>query len=169
MVILREETSADYDAIGEINRQAFGGEDEVRLIDWLRADGDVIASVVAVEDGQVVGHILFCGLIIETSAGQIAAAALAPMAVRPERQRQGIGSKLVEHGLALCRKRGLPAVVVVGHPEYYPRFGFSASLAKNLKSPYSGPACMAMELAPGSIADVQGSLRYPRAFELLDH
>ena len=164
---LREEAPADYDAIREVNRLAFGGEDEARLVDQLREDGEVIASLVAVDEEQVVGHILFSELPIETDRGVRRGTALAPMAVRPGRQRGGIGSALVRRGLELCRERGVEIVVVVGHPEYYPRFGFSAELAKRLKAPFSGEAFMALELAPGALAEgVTGTVRYAKAFAL---
>ena len=95
---LREEAPADYDAIREVNRLAFGGEVEARLVDRLREDGEVIASLVAVGEERVVGHILFSELPIETECGVRRGAALAPMAVRPGRQRGGIGSALVRRG-----------------------------------------------------------------------
>jgi putative acetyltransferase len=100
---LREEGPADYDAVREVNRLAFGGEDEARLVDRLREDGEVIASLVAVEQEQVLGHILFSELPIETGRGVRRGAALAPMAVTPGRQRGGIGSALVRRGLEVCR------------------------------------------------------------------
>jgi putative acetyltransferase len=164
MLTIREEAPADFAAIHELNRLAFGQDDEAALVDRLRAEGLVVASLVAVEDGTVTGHILFTRLPIDTPAGTVAAVALAPMAVRPERQRQGIGSALVRAGVEVCRALGERIVIVVGHPEYYPRFGFSAELAGPLRSPYSGPACMALELAPGALAGIAGDIRYPDAF-----
>jgi putative acetyltransferase len=166
MLSIREETPQDYEAIREVNRLAFQQEEEGQIVDRLRADGLVIASLVAVEDGALVGHILFSELPIETEAGVLRAASLAPMAVRPERQRQGIGSALVRQGLAVCRARGYSIAVVVGHPSYYPRFGFSVERAKNLRSPFSGEACMALELEPGALKGVVGTVRYPAAFGL---
>ena len=164
---LREEAPADYDAIREVNRLVFGGEDEARLVDQLREDGEVIASLVAVDEEQVVGHILFSELPIETELRVLRGAALAPMAVRPGRQRSGIGSALVQRGLEVCGERGVEIVVVVGHPEYYPRFGFSAELATRLRAPLSGEAFMALELAPGALAGgVTGTVRYAKAFGL---
>ena len=165
MTEIREETPADYEAIREVNRLAFQGDTEVRLVDRLRAEGLAVASLVAVEDGQVVGHIFFCELPIETESGVLQAASLAPMAVRPERQRQGIGSALVRAGLEACRRRDCSVVLVVGHPDYYPRFGFSAERARNLQAPYSGEAFMALELVPGALEGIRGTVRYPRAFE----
>lgn len=165
---IREETPRDHDAIREVNRLAFKGEDEAQLVDRLRADGLVVASLVAVEGGRVVGHILFSELPIETPNGVVRAAALAPMAVRPERQRRGIGCALVRQGLEVCRERGHSIILVVGHPTYYPRFGFSAERAGNLRAPFSGDAFMALELTPGALEGVVGTVRYPEAFSLVD-
>ena len=162
-VEIREEAAADVDGIREVNRFAFGGDEEVRLVDRLRADGDVIVSLVAVEDGEVVGHALFSRLPIEVTGGSVRATGLAPVAVRPERQRQGIGSALIRRWLALCKERGCAAVIVLGHPEYYPRFGFSAKLAGKLSAPFSGPAFMALELEPGALGS-GGTVHYPTAF-----
>jgi putative acetyltransferase len=167
-VYVREETPQDHEAIREVNRLAFKGEEEAQLVDRLRADGLVVASLVAVEDGQVVGHILFSELAIQTNEGGLRAVALAPMAVRPEAQRRGIGSALVRQGLRVCRERGRSAVIVVGHPAYYPRFGFSAERARNLRSPFSGDAFMALELTPRALENVIGTVRYPEAFGLAD-
>ena len=165
---IREETSTDLEAIREVNRLAFEGEEEGRLIDRLRADGLLIASLVAEEQEQIVGHILFSGLPIEIEKEGITACSLAPMSVRPEAQRRGIGSELVKAGLETCRARGCQAVVVLGHPEYYPRFGFSSGMAQTLRSPFSGSeAFMALELIPGALASVAGTVRYPDAFGLV--
>ena len=163
--MIRSETQADRAAIAEVNRLAFAGEAEVEIIDRLRADGLVIASLVAIEKDEVVGHILFSELPIETNDTTIRAAALAPMAVRPEHQRQCIGSALVRAGLDACREAGVAAVVVLGHPNYYPRFGFSAEIAAHLRAPFSGPAFMALELISGAL-DSSGTVRYPSAFGL---
>ncbi len=164
---IRDETPADLDAIREVHRLAFGGEREVGLVDRLRADGLVVASLVAVEAGAVVGHVLFSPLPITTDHGVVAAAALAPLAVVPARQRQGIGSALVRRGLEVCCERGRAAVIVLGHPAYYPRFGFSAELARAVRAPYSGEAFMALELTPGALTSGPGTARYPDAFALV--
>jgi putative acetyltransferase len=165
--IIRPETVADHAAIREVNRLAFGGEGEVRLVDALRDGGHGRISLVAEEDGQVVGHILFSVLTIATPQGEIEALSLAPLAVVPSRQRQGIGSSLVREGLRACREAGHRIVIVLGHPEFYPRFGFSAKLAEPLRSPYSGPAFMAVELVPEALRDIEGEVRYPPPFEAL--
>jgi putative acetyltransferase len=165
-VTVRAETPEDLEAIREVNRQAFGSEDEARLVDALRDGGYARLSLVAEGGGRVVGHILFSDLPIVTQAGAVHALALAPMAVLPARQRQGVGSRLVREGLRACADAGHRVVVVVGHPDYYPRFGFSAQLAERLKAPLSGSAFMALELVPGALADVTGEVRYPPPFGL---
>ena len=166
-MLIRPESVEDGEAIHHVNRAAFDGSTEATLVDRLRKDGLVVVSVVAVEDGQIVGHILFSRLPIYTSTVVIPAVALAPMSVIPGRQRQGIGSALVREGLRACRAAGERIVIVLGHPEYYPRFGFSSALAARLRSPFSGrSAFMALELESGALADISGEVRYPPPFDL---
>jgi len=114
----------------------------------------------------VVGHILFSPLVIETKDGAVAALALAAMAVRPEVQNQGIGSELVPEGLEWCRSLGHRIVVVVGHPDYYPRFGFSPARARGLEAPFPVPdeAFLALELVPGALDGITGVVQYPPPF-----
>jgi putative acetyltransferase len=162
--LIRPETDADHAAIDEVNRRAFGTDAEARLVDALRAGGYARHSLVAEMEGRIVGHILFSDLPIATARGPIPAVALAPMAVVPEYQRQGIGTALVRDGLDRCRAAGAAAVIVVGHPEYYPRFGFAAALGARIESPYPGPAFMALELVPGSLKGVAGRVEYPPPF-----
>ncbi len=165
MISIRPETPGDYEAIREVNRRAFGGEDEAQLVDRLRAGGLSVASLAAIENKRILGHILFSDLPIETENGTIRAVALAPMAVLPEHRNQGIGSALVREGLEACRRGGIEAAIVLGHPNYYPRFGFSAKTAETLRAPFSGPAFMALELVPGALAN-GGTVRYLPAFGL---
>ena len=161
---ISEETEADFLVIAALTRTAFGGEYEVELIQKLRAAGLAIVSLVAIEEGSIVGHILFSELAVELNGRTVKSAALAPMAVLPERQRQGIGSKLVETGLRVLRNRGYEAVIVLGHPDYYPRFGFLPSLTACLVAPFSGKAFMGLELVHGSLSGSRGSVIYPDAF-----
>ena len=161
---LRDEAPADYAAIRAVNLAAFGGAEEADLIEALRPEGAVLLSQVAVQDGQVVGHILFSRMFVDTDDGPIDAVALAPVAVLPAAQRTGIGSALIRSGLDALRRRGERIVIVVGHPAYYPRFGFSAALARPLDSPFPGDAFMALELVPGALANVRGRVRYNKAF-----
>ena len=165
--VIRAEVPTDYDAIREVNRPAFGGEDEARLVAALRDAGYVKMSQVAEVGGQVVGHILFSVLPIVRADGTVEALALSPLAVLPSHQRRGIGSSLVREGLTACTEVGHRIVVVLGHPEFYPRFGFSAELAGRLKSPFSGPSFMAAELVPGALEGVKGEVRYPPPFGAL--
>jgi putative acetyltransferase len=165
--LIRPEATADHDAIRHVNRLAFGKDAEARLVDALRDGGYVRASIVAEKDGQVVGHILFSDLPIITEAGTVPALALAPMAVLPGFQRQGIGSALVRWGLDECRRQGHRIVVVVGHPHFYPKFGFSSKLASALASPFGGgDSWMALELVPGALDHVSGKVAYPPPFDL---
>lgn len=162
---IRPETTEDRADIWNVNQAAFGGDDEANLVDVLRDDGFVEVSLVAELDDQIVGHILFSRLPIITNSGVVEALSLAPMAVLPSHQQQGIGSKLVEAGLEACRKQGHKIAVVLGHPEFYPRFGFSAKIAQHLESPFGGgEAWMAMELVTGAMEGVVGKVEYPTPF-----
>lgn len=171
MLTLRPETTADIDAIREVNRQAFGQEDEARLVDALREGGHVRLSLIAEREGKVVGHILFSELAIVTDRERLPAVGLAPMAVLPGFQRQGIGSELVRRGLELCRAQGQRIVIVLGHLEFYPRFGFAAELARPLQSAFSdeaGEAWMALELVPGALHGIRGRVEYPPPFGIFE-
>jgi putative acetyltransferase len=163
-LLIREEVPADHDAVRDLNAQAFNDITAAELVDDLRSSGSVVVSLVAVENGEIVGHILFSDLPVEARLGVLHAVSLAPMAVLPSRQNQGIGSALVLRGLDLCRERGKAIVVVLGQPGYFPRFGFSVEMAKQLHGPYSGRAWMALELVPGALYGIRGMVRYPDAF-----
>jgi putative acetyltransferase len=164
-VTIRAEVPADLDAIRAVNRVAFGQEDEAALVDALRDGGYVRVSLVAEAGGRVVGHILFSDLPIVTEAGTVPALALAPMGVLPEFQHVGVGSELVRRGLDVCREAGHRLVVVLGHPRFYPRFGFSSALAARLASPFGGgEAFMAAELLPGAMDGVEGRVEYAPPF-----
>ena len=123
-------------------------------------------SLVAVRDDLIVGHILFTPVTIESEGRELAALGLAPMAVLPEQQRQGIGSLLVNVGLNRCRKEGLACVVVLGHPEYYPRFGFVPASHYGIKCEYDVPdeVFMAIELEDGALDGRSGTARYQPEF-----
>ena len=158
-MIVRDASPADIGAIRAVVTAAFGQPDEADLVDRLRGDGDSLAELVADTDAGIAGHILFSRLGI----GGIAGAALAPLAVAPAQQRRSIAGRLICAGLDRCRRLGVPAVVVLGHADYYPRFGFDAALAVPLQAPFSGPSLMAIELTPGALA-AGGALRYAPAF-----
>lgn len=166
--LIRDETPADHEAVRLVNRLAFGQDAEARLVDALRDGGFAPLSLIVEKDGQVVGHVLFSDLPITAESGTVAALALAPMAVLPDLQRQGIGSALVRRGLEVCRERGHRIVVVLGHPHFYRRFGFSSALAARLDAPYSDEAFMALELVPGALAGVSGKVEYAPPFHDLE-
>lgn len=161
---MREATPADASAIRALNDAAFGKADESALIEQLRADGDMLFELVEDANDGVLGHIAFSRLRLH-GPSLIEAAALAPMSVRPDRQNSGVGGALIRAGLAECRRRNLAAVIVLGHPAYYPRFGFTAEAARTLHAPFSGPAFMALELADGALSS-ERTAEYAPAFGL---
>lgn len=161
---IRPELPGDRAAIHEVNRLAFGQDEEANLVDALRDGGFARLSLVAEVDGQIVGHILFSEMAIITPSGSISALSLAPMAVRPQWQRRGIGSQLVHRGLEECREAGHRIAIVLGHPAFYPRFGFRPELAAVLESPFPRDAFMAIELTPGALTGVRGRVAYPPPF-----
>jgi putative acetyltransferase len=124
-VPIRPETSADREAIRQVNQQAFGGDDEANLVDALRDGGFVEVSLVTETDGQVIGHILFSRVKINTKVGTVDALSLAPLAVLPKHQQKRIGTRLLWAGVDACSKRGHRIVLVLGHPKFYTEFGFS--------------------------------------------
>ena len=167
-LLIRPETPDDYAATRKVNLAAFGSPLEATLVERLRGDGLVIASLVAVDDaGQVVGHILFSPVTIMTTEGdRIQVASLAPMSVLPSHQRRGIGSMLVAHGIEVCRRAHYRAIVLVGHPSYYPRFGFSHAVVAGLKNPFvADEAFMGLELVRGTLSGIEGRVVYPEAFD----
>lgn len=162
--MIRDRQPADDEAIRRLNDAAFGGTCESRLIDDLRTANCAVIELVSVDGKAVIGHILMSTLDVSVAGNSVRALALAPMSVQPGRQRQGIGSALVREALQRAQRQGWQAVIVVGHPGYYPRFGFSAVLAQPLASPFSGDAFMALELIPGALQGGAGRVVYPPAF-----
>jgi len=159
------ETPDQRAAVLALNRAAFGGDGEADLISRLDGEGTILASLVAVEDGAVTGHILFSRLTLEVEGEAIKAAALAPLAVEPQLQRRGIGSALTAEGLRAMRQRGMEAVIVLGHPDYYARFGFRHDLVARIESPFTQyEAFMGLELADGVLAGRPGRCTYSAAF-----
>lgn len=166
MITIRAENAEDIPAVRRVNELAFGQPDEAALVDALRAASDPQISLVALADGQVVGHIFFSPVSIESEGSSSSALGLAPMAVLPEYQRQGVGSQLVREGLRECRRIGYNVVVVLGHPAYYPRFGFIPASRKGLRSEYAVPdeAFMVAELEPGALGGRRGLVKYRPEF-----
>ena len=162
--MIRERQPTDDGAIRRLNDAAFGGTYESQLVTDLRAEGLAAIELVSVDGTDVIGHILMSTLDVSVGGKPVRALALAPMSVQPGGQRQGIGSALVREALRRAQQQGWQAVIVLGHPGFYPRFGFSAALARPLVSPFSGDAFMALELMPGALQGGAGRVVYPSAF-----
>jgi len=162
---IRPETEADRAAVRAVNEAAFETPAEAVLVEALHGKDIGLVSLVAEVDGKVVGHILFSPVSL-TERGHLNFMGLAPMAVVPNYQRKGIGSALVRQGLARCKDLGCCAVVVVGHPEYYPRFGFVPASRYALRCEYDVPAdvFMVAELEAGALNRASGLVRYDGAF-----
>lgn len=159
-MIIRPASPEDRAAIHAVVAAAFRQPDEADLVDALRADGDALVELVAIEDDAVVGHILFSPLKTDTGARF---AALAPLSVTPGRQKDGLGTMLMQVGHELCRAAGVEALIVLGHPAYYPRVGYSAEAAKTVKAPFKGPSFMALALSEGAL-DGPVAITYAKAF-----
>ena len=161
-IVVRPEQPGDEAGIRRVNDQAFGQRDESQIVDAVRAAGGFPISLVAVHGSTIVGHILFTPVSIESNGLRPRASGLGPMAVSPDVQRQGIGSRLVESGLQECRRLGYQVVVVIGHPQYYPRFGFRPGRTFGLRSEFDVPdeVFMVLELTPGALGDAGGVVRY---------
>ena len=168
-IMVGPERPRDFDPVARLHRTAFDSDLEPRLVDEIRHSPGFIGelSLVATAADSVIGHALFSPIIIETAKGDVPALALAPVAVLPEFQRLGIGSLLIRRGLEESRRLGHTIVVVLGHPAYYPRFGFVVARTKGISAPFPvvpEEAFMVMELVPGALDGVLGTVRYPLAF-----
>ncbi len=165
---IREEKNEDHKAVYAINASAFETSAEASLVDILRAQANPLISLVAVENGIIVGHIMFTPVTLSTHSN-IRMMGLAPMAVSPDHQRRGIGSKLVAAGLEVCRKLEVAAVIVLGHPDFYPRFGFEPASQFGIASEYDVPddVFMALELQNNVLNNNKGTARYHKAFNSL--
>lgn len=168
MIIIRSEKPEDYQKIYEINKIAFGTEIEARLVNNLRKTEGFIPelSLVAENDGEVVGYILFSPIHIKADSKIVPILTLAPMAVLSDYQKKGIGSLLIKEGIKKCKELGHKIIVLVGHADYYPRFGFVKASAKGLKLPFDVPdeAFMVYEIIPNSLAGITGTVEYPPEF-----
>ena len=162
-MMIRDATASDFGAIRQVVRHAFGQDDEANLVEQLRADSDALVELVAASDIAIQGHILYSPLAIERDGQTLQAAALAPVSVLPAFQRKGAGGALIRAGNARCAALGLDAIIVLGHADYYPQFGFSAAVAESLEAPFSGPHFMALELRP-DVLKAGGRVRYAKAF-----
>jgi putative acetyltransferase len=170
MISIRAEKPEDLAAIHHVVHHAFGRAAEADLVDALRRNGKSVLSLVAEDNGRVIGHILFSLVTIESPVvfedGTRHGVGLAPLAVWPERQNEGIGSMLVRQGLTECRNAGHPFAVVLGHPEYYPRFGFAPASRFGIKSEYDvrDEAFMALELQENALQRCAGLVKYQPEF-----
>jgi putative acetyltransferase len=152
-------------AVLDLNRLAFKGDEESRVIKNLARDNSILASFVAVDGDEIVGHILFSPLHLLVDGKRIDAVALAPMCVIPRMQKQGMGTQLVEHGIEQMKLAAQAAIIVLGHVNFYPRFGFRHDLVRNLACSFNQyEAFMGLELRAGSLGGKPGTCTYPRAF-----
>jgi putative acetyltransferase len=164
--MIREETRGDVEAIRALVTACFPTDAEARLVDLLRASGRLSVSLVAEEDGAVVGHVAFSP--VSTATGDLGAG-LAPLAVREESRGRGVGAALVEGGLGCCRATGFGWAVVLGEPAYYSRFGFGPASEAGLADEYGGgPAFQVVELRDGAVPRGVGLVRYAEEFASLE-
>jgi len=167
-VEIRQAAQSDFQGISDLAMSAFGiseGPEIVQLIGDLTADvtAQPVLSLVAVANGSIVGHVLFSKVRLKPPGLNVSAAILAPLAVQPDFQSRGIGGQLVSEGLRQLSGSGVGLVFVLGHPGYYPRFGFSAAGIKGFQAPYSialknAEAWMVLELRPGIIGNTSGQV-----------
>ena len=166
---IRPESPGEVRAIFDVHCQAFAQDGEARLVNALREDGKINPnlSLVAVHDNTIIGHILFCPISIDSEDATVPATALAPLGVHQDYQCRGIGAALVQEGLDECRRLGQQIVIVVGHPGYYPRFGFTKACEWGIHAPFPCPdeAFMALGLEEGALDGVSGTVHYPLAFD----
>ena len=162
MTDIRDERPADIASIRGVNTRAFGRDQEANIVDALRANGAALLSLIAVEERDVIGHVMFSPVTI----GQVTGAGLGPMAVVPERQSQGIGGDLVKTGLQRLRNASCPFIVVLGHPGFYPRFGFRPASAYGISCEWPVPdeAFMVIVLDALHMQTVKGMARYRQEF-----
>lgn len=173
-IFIRQETQDDFKEIFEINLSAFRQDKEARLVNALRNNQDAFIpelSIVAIDSKtKIVGHILFTKIkIVQDNQPEMESLALAPMAIRPEFQRIGIGGQLIKSGLEKAKELKYKSVIVLGHKHYYPKFGFVPANKWNIISPYDVPTThfMAIELVKDGLKNVIGLVKYAKEFKNL--
>ena len=167
MLVIRPETPEDSTAIRNVNEEAFGSSVEADLVEKLRSRQKYALSLVATDREKVIGHILFSPATIESESASFEVITLAPMAVLPAYQRQGVGGQLVRAGIEECRNLGHEIVVVLGHPTYYPRFGFVPAKPRGIECEFEVPdeAWMLLELREGALAGRKGTVKFQPEFQ----
>jgi putative acetyltransferase len=162
VITIRGEQPDDVAAIRELNQRAFAQNQEANIVDALRANGAAMLSLVAILDGHVAGHIMYSPIEV----GDVIGAGLGPMAVLPEHQRQGIGGRLVEAGTQRLSSTGVPVIVVLGHPAYYPRFGFLPASRYGVRCEWPVPdeVFMMLVLDQARMSGLTGVARYRPEF-----
>ena len=162
---IRDEREEDYEAVYAVNAAAFETAAEAKLVEMLREQARPFLSLVAENEGVIIGHIMFSPVML-SGHPDLKMMGLGPVAVVPAHQREGVGGLLIGAGLARCREMGITAVVLLGHPEYYPRFGFVPSVEFGIDSEYDVPAevFMALELQPNGLEGKTGRVTYHSAF-----
>lgn len=138
MTKIRFEKPEDIAFIHSVNEQAFGRVSEAKLVDTLRLACTDHLSLVADDNGSIIGHLIFTPVVVTDGKQKTEGMGLAPMAVLPSRQRQGIGTQLVDTGLLILKEKDCPFDILLGHPEYYPRFGFQAASGCNIRTQWDG-------------------------------
>lgn len=167
---IRTEKPEDIEAVRNVNIAAFGRENEANLVDRLRGIGSTF-SFVAVQSDRIVGHLFFSLVAVEGKCSKnLSVLGLAPVAVLPNYQRQGIGTRTIREGLKECGRSGFQAVFVLGHPAFYSRFGFIPASRKSLRCEYDVPdeAFMVLELESGALQDCSGTVKYRSEFSLCE-
>ncbi len=163
--LIRDETPEDAGAIRQVHLEAFGGDIEARIVDLLRERGKSIISLVTCLSGEVVGHVAFSPVIVAEAPSGFRALGLGPVGVRPKSQARGLGSALIRVGLRRCQDDGYDAVVVLGGPSYYGRFGFQPAHAFGLENEWGvRDEFMVLKFRDGALNQVRGLVRYGPEF-----